>query len=97
MWIAFRGLAGRLFQSPAHHQIHHSDNPAHCDKNLGFSLALWDWVFGTLYIPAARREDIVFGVGPESADYRSLADSFLNPVARAFTHLDRAKPAPESA
>ena len=32
MWIAFTGLAGKILQSPAHHQIHHSDNPAHWDK-----------------------------------------------------------------
>ena len=54
MWIPFTGLAGRILQSPAHHQIHHSDNPAHWDKNLGFALAVWDWAFGTLYIPERR-------------------------------------------
>ena len=27
MWISFRGLAGRIFISPAHHQVHHSNNP----------------------------------------------------------------------
>ena len=51
MWIAFTGIAGRILQSPAHHQLHHSANPAHFDKNLGFALALWDWAFGTLAIP----------------------------------------------
>ncbi len=52
MWIAFRGLAGRIFVSPAHHQVHHSDNPKHFNKNFGSCLALWDWMFGTLYVPA---------------------------------------------
>ena len=61
MWIAFTGVAGRILQSPAHHQLHHSDNPAHFDKNLGFALAVWDWAFGTLAIPARTREPIVFG------------------------------------
>ena len=56
MWIAFTGVAGRILQSPAHHQLHHSANPAHFDKNLGFALALWDWAFGTLAIPAKTRE-----------------------------------------
>ena len=60
MWIAFTGIAGRILQSPAHHQLHHSANPAHFDKNLGFALALWDWAFGTLAIPAKTREPIVF-------------------------------------
>jgi sterol desaturase/sphingolipid hydroxylase (fatty acid hydroxylase superfamily) len=47
VWIAFTGWLGRLFMSPAHHQIHHSSNPAHFNKNLGSCLALWDWMFGT--------------------------------------------------
>ena len=54
MWIAFTGVAGRILQSPAHHQLHHSANPAHFDKNLGFALALWDWAFGTLALPPRR-------------------------------------------
>src|SRR6185437_16710883 len=37
MWIAFTGVAGRILQSPAHHQLHHSANPIHFDKNLGFA------------------------------------------------------------
>jgi sterol desaturase/sphingolipid hydroxylase (fatty acid hydroxylase superfamily) len=61
MWIAFTGVVGRLLQSPAHQQIHHSADPAHFDKNLGFALALWDWAFGTLAIPSKTREPIVFG------------------------------------
>ena len=67
MWIAFTGVAGRILQSPAHHQLHHSANPAHFDKNLGFALALWDWAFGTLAIPAKLREPLVFGVGERGA------------------------------
>ena len=52
MWIAFRGVLGRIFVSPAHHQVHHSGNPKHFNKNFGSCLALWDWMFGTLYVPA---------------------------------------------
>ena len=63
MWIAFTGFAGRILQSPAHHQLHHSANPIHYDRNLGFALAVWDWAFGTLVIPERTRQQIVFGVG----------------------------------
>ena len=34
LWISFTGWLGHLFMSPAHHQIHHSRNPAHFNKNL---------------------------------------------------------------
>ena len=33
MWISFRGALGRLFVSPAHHQVHHSADPKHFNKN----------------------------------------------------------------
>ena len=86
MWIAFTGLAGRILQSPAHHQIHHSTNPAHFDKNLGFALAVWDWAFGTLAIPARTREPIVFGVGDEGAPFRSTLSALVAPCARLPGH-----------
>jgi sterol desaturase/sphingolipid hydroxylase (fatty acid hydroxylase superfamily) len=86
MWIAFTGVAGRILQSPAHHQLHHSVNPAHFDKNLGFALALWDWAFGTLVIPAKTREPIVFGVGDEGAAFRSTLSALVAPCARFPGH-----------
>lgn len=42
IWIAFTGLLGRIFASPAHHQIHHSTDPAHFGRNLGAGLVVFD-------------------------------------------------------
>ena len=89
MWIAFTGPAGRILQSPAHHQIHHSDNPRHFDRNLGYSLALWDWAFGTLCIPAKTREPIAFGLGEENARFRSAAGNCVFPFARSGWQVAR--------
>ncbi len=89
MWIAFTGAAGRILQSPAHHQIHHSDNPQHFDRNLGYSLALWDWAFGTLCVPTKTREPIVFGVGEENALFRSAAGNCVRPFARSGWRIAR--------
>ncbi len=52
LWIAFRGLAGRVFVSPAHHQVHHSNNPIHFNRNLGSCLAIWRLAVGTVHLPA---------------------------------------------
>ena len=87
MWIAFTGVAGRILQSPAHHQLHHSANPIHFDKNLGFALAVWDWVFGTLAIPARTREPIVFGVGAEGPAFRSALAALAGPCGRFAHHV----------
>jgi sterol desaturase/sphingolipid hydroxylase (fatty acid hydroxylase superfamily) len=87
MWIAFTGVAGRILQSPAHHQLHHSANPIHFDKNLGFALAVWDWAFGTLAIPARTREPIVFGVGAEGPAFRSALAALAGPCGRFARHV----------
>ena len=87
MWIAFTGVAGRILQSPAHHQLHHSVDPAHFDKNLGFALAIWDWAFGTLAIPAKTREPIVFGVADEAPPFRSALGAYVMPCARFAGHV----------
>ena len=86
LWIAFTGLAGRVMQSPAHHQIHHSDQPRHFNKNLGFALAVWDWAFGTLYVPE-QYEKITFGVGAAHVDFTTVVKSYFLPFVRAATQV----------
>ena len=86
MWIAFRGLLGRVLISPAHHQVHHSDNPKHFDKNFGSCLALWDWMFGTLYVPEKKREALTFGFQGDP-DAHTVKGELVNPVIRAAGHL----------
>lgn len=90
MWIAFTGALGRVFVSPAHHQVHHSGNPKHFNKNFGSCLALWDWMFGTLYVPAKEREPLTFGFA-DHADAHTVKGELVMPLVKAAAHL---KPAP---
>lgn len=80
LWISFSGGVGRLVISPAHHQIHHSADPRHFDKNFGSSLALWDWLFGTLHIPSREKEKLRFGVETRGYDAHSLAAGIVEPL-----------------
>lgn len=61
IWLPFPKYIRHVVSSPVLHQIHHSDQPRHFDKNFGRILVVWDWVFGTLYIPA-EREAINYGL-----------------------------------
>lgn len=82
-WISCTGLAGRIFLSPAHHQIHHSNNPIHFDKNFGASLALWDWLFRTLHVPQRQNEHIRFGTDGD-AHLKRLIPSVVYPFLYAW-------------
>jgi len=87
VWIAFTGLWGRLFLSPAHHQIHHSTDPAHFGKNLGSSIGLWDWLFGTLMLPEKKRQNLVFGVEPGQHSPHTITGCLVTPFVRCLDLL----------
>ncbi len=93
VWLPIKGWLGYIIQSPAHHQIHHSTEPRHYGKNLGFSLSFWDWLFGTLYVPN-EKEELEFGLGHESAEFATVRDLFLKPFEKVYRLLGfGAKPA----
>jgi sterol desaturase/sphingolipid hydroxylase (fatty acid hydroxylase superfamily) len=98
VWIPFRGLAGRLLMSPAHHQIHHSTDPSHFNTNLGSCLAIWDWLFGTLSIPAKESPHLTFGVEGAGARRHLPSGLLLEPIQRTALAILRAvlprKPSP---
>jgi sterol desaturase/sphingolipid hydroxylase (fatty acid hydroxylase superfamily) len=83
VWIAFSGWLGRVFVSPAHHQIHHSTNPKHFNRNYGSCLALWDWMFGTLYVPAKEKEKLSFGAEKDEYQAHTISGELIAPFIRA--------------
>jgi len=44
-----------VFVSPIYHHWHHSTDEQAVDKNFAGVLVLWDWLFGTLYLPRGKR------------------------------------------
>ncbi len=62
--LAYPRWLSHVLVSPHMHQAHHSVDPQHHHRNFGTALALWDWLFHTLYIPA-REERFRFGVARE--------------------------------
>jgi sterol desaturase/sphingolipid hydroxylase (fatty acid hydroxylase superfamily) len=83
------GLLGRMIQTPGHHQVHHSTDPRHFNKNLGYCLSVWDWAFGTLYIPS-KDEKLTYGLGHQDAPLETVLGSMIAPFGRAAGHLTRA-------
>ena len=90
LWIPFGGLLGRLLQSPAHHQIHHSSHPRHHNRNFGSCLAVWDWAFGTLYVPGREPEKLHFGIDARHAHDHSMMEILVRPFILALSRIPRA-------
>lgn len=67
-----------IFISPVQHQIHHSNNEKHFDKNMGAKLAIWDWLFGTL-IRSRSVGKLQFGLGKEDPYYNSFLKNLYMP------------------
>lgn len=83
LWITFGPHWGQWLLSPAHHQIHHSADQRHHNRNFGSTLALFDRLFGTLHLPAARREPLRFGLGDEVHDPHGWRAALVDPLADA--------------
>ena len=82
IWMSY-GPLEYIFLSPSQHQIHHSENPQHYNRNYASILTLWDTLFGTVYITKGK-EDLTFGLGEETKNYQTLRDIYIRPVKRAF-------------
>jgi len=63
VWMSFGPIWGKWLISPAHHQLHHSYEPRHLGCNRGSYLAIWDSLYGTLYVPGAQIEAFRMGLG----------------------------------
>jgi sterol desaturase/sphingolipid hydroxylase (fatty acid hydroxylase superfamily) len=68
--------------------LHHSCEPRHFGCNRGFELAIWDRIYGTLYVPPMRPESFRMGLGDATdGQWNSLARLYLWPVAGAWREL----------
>ena len=92
VWLSFGPVIEHVVNSPAQHQIHHSDAPRHFNKNFGINLSLWDWMFGTLYVTQRKPEPIQFGAG-ERDDHRylTLYSLIVTPFVETARKLRKAR------
>lgn len=76
-----------LFMSPMQHQIHHSKNRQHWDKNMGSKLAIWDWMFGTLHL-SDKVKKIHYGLGArQDFDYQTFWQNIINPFKNNWMRI----------
>jgi sterol desaturase/sphingolipid hydroxylase (fatty acid hydroxylase superfamily) len=91
VWWSWGERLERLLVSPALHQIHHSAEPRHYDKNFGNIFSVWDGLAGTRYLPTSRERFAIGLSDGEGDDYRSLLRLYFLPFVRALGLIRRAR------
>ena len=84
--ISYGRVLERVLISPAQHQIHHSIEARHANRNFGAVLAVWDWIGGSLRL-ARRGPELRFGLPGSGAESHRLADVYLAPFRDAAAIL----------
>ena len=97
MWLSYGPRLEHLLISPAQHQIHHSTDEAHYNKNFGSCLAIWDYFGKSLYTTTGRVEKLEYGLLKEEfgQDGR-LVSILVEPFQRAFRWGRKFKPTSSS-
>ena len=88
--LKYPSILEHIFISPYQHQIHHSSNSKHFDKNMGSKLAVWDYLFGTLIL-SKETSKLRFGLGKEKNDYDSFTKILLCLLKKHFTKFSPQK------
>jgi sterol desaturase/sphingolipid hydroxylase (fatty acid hydroxylase superfamily) len=86
------GWFNRIWVGPTFHHIHHSIELRHRDKNLGGGIPIWDWLFGTMYLPDP---DEVFDLGLNEHElgdrnpHNSFKGYVIDPTIEFFIEFGR--------
>ena len=89
VWLSYGPRIERWLLSPAQHQIHHGVDPRHHGRNFGTAIALWDRLFGMLYVPQGR-ERVVFGLQPDGRSHgEGRFALFVGPIGAALRSMAR--------
>ena len=76
------GKLDNVILSPHWHQLHHSVDPRHYDKNFGLLFSFWDRMFGTALAPEPD-QDFKFGLMDRDVrDYQSLFGLYILPLKK---------------
>jgi len=87
VWISYGRPLNYIFLSPCMHQIHHSALPEHRDRNMGEMLSIWDYMFGTIHVPATH-ERFSLGISDHERGahnpHKSLLSLLLEPFVMTY-------------
>ena len=79
--IRYPKFVERILISPGQHQIHHSVEQQHYDKNFGVALAIWDLMFGSLAF--SEKKEHKFGLNTKFGKKQNLLHLYFYPFKSA--------------
>jgi sterol desaturase/sphingolipid hydroxylase (fatty acid hydroxylase superfamily) len=82
-----------IFMSPAQHQIHHSCESRHIDRNFGLLLSCWDQLLGTIAYAEAKPVTRL-GLTEDQEHYQSVWGFYAMPFVELGRKLSSPRPAP---
>ena len=87
--IRYPKIIERIFISPGQHQIHHSTEEKHFDKNFGVAFAIWDLMFGSLAF--SEKASHKFGLKTKFGLKHSVMHLYVEPFKMAINSLQLSK------
>ena len=85
--ISYGSILEKVFISPAQHQIHHSIDEKHRDKNFGAILSVWDFCGRSLYL-AEPNQKIEFGIkNTEKLNLHKLTTIYIHPFVEMWRYV----------
>ena len=78
--------AEKILISPAQHQIHHSIDERHYDKNFGVILSIWDRMFGSFH-HSENNMQLSFGLVKTPVNVQNLKSQYFSPFLFAWNSL----------
>jgi len=94
IWLSYGWFINHIISSPAMHQLHHSSEERHFDKNYALVFSFWDYLAGTLYVPREKEEFKLGLSNQEHLAYDSVSSLYLTPIKKAAALFGRSRATP---
>jgi sterol desaturase/sphingolipid hydroxylase (fatty acid hydroxylase superfamily) len=96
IWLSYGWFINHIISSPAMHQLHHSSEERHFDKNYALVFSFWDYLAGTLYVPREKEEFKLGLFNQEHLAYDSVTSLYLTPIKKAAALIGRWRATPSA-
>jgi sterol desaturase/sphingolipid hydroxylase (fatty acid hydroxylase superfamily) len=85
--LHFGWRLSHVFSSPYMHQLHHSSEARHWDRNYALIFSFWDWLFRCIYVPRGREEFKLGLSGPPTREFDAAWKLYVVPFRNVWRRI----------